>query len=101
MRRLAQRFVADVPGDPGGEHQAGGGTEADQPALPSRLCAVHRARRFAEHAAVQPPRRLDARQAPVQRAQLAAVVGEQPLELVVGPARRVHVANLARMRASA
>jgi hypothetical protein len=88
-----------MPSDAGGEHDPGRGTQTDQPALPARHVAVHRARGFAEHVAVEAARGFHARQLSIQRAPFAAVVGQQFVEIaVVGHG---HDCILARMRASA
>ena len=89
-----------MPGQTRSKHDAGGRADPEQPTLATRRVAVHRARGFTEHAAIEAPRRLGSRQAPVQRAELAAVVVEQALEVAVVVVR-VHDWNLARMRASA
>ena len=96
-----QGLMADAPGDAGREHEPGRRPEADDPALPPRRAvAVHRARGFAEHGPIEPPRRLIARQPAIQIADAATAFVEQLVELAFGIARG-HVANLARMRASA
>jgi type IV secretory pathway VirB6-like protein len=69
--------------------------------MPARRTSAHRPRSVAEHRAIQPSRWFAARQAAIQRAEFATVVVEQALEVVAGFARRTHVENLARIRASA
>jgi hypothetical protein len=98
---FAQRILTDMPGDADGEQHARGGAEPEQPASPSRLVAVQRARGLAEHGAVEPARRIHAREAAIERAELAAAFVEQAVQIVFAIAGQAHVANLARMRASA
>ena len=69
--------------------------------MPPGRAPAHRARGFAEHGAIEPARRFAARKLAIQRAELAVVVAEQALEIAIRVARQAHVANLARMRASA
>jgi hypothetical protein len=98
---FAQRILADMPGDADGEQHACGGAESEQPASPSWLVAVQRARGLTEHGAVEPARRVHARKAAIERAELAAAFVEQTVQIVFAIAGQAHVSNLARMRASA
>ena len=92
--------MPDAPGDARREHEPCRGADADDPALPARrLSAVHGARGFAEHRAVEAARRVVARQSAVYPTEAAAVVAKQIVQIAVGIV--VHVANLARIRASA
>src|SRR5690606_22980032 len=98
---LHRGFLSDAPGDAGRQHDARRGPDANQPAMPARRTATHGAPGFAQHRTIEAPGRFATRKLAIQRAELAVVVTEQPLEVAVGVARQAHGANLARIRASA
>jgi hypothetical protein len=62
---------------------------------------MHRARGFTQHGAIETPGRIDLRQTAIENPEFAAILAEQAFQVAVAVARQVHVANLARMRASA